>query len=160
MLGILEKYCPKCGYRIRVHDERFCHGCGLSIKKPKEDHLTEDDVKDISMLEQSPVDKIKQEKNKSNAKDTWLSVSYVIVGCSVIVTLLLVMAQIIVPMYLPIVIFSSLIGISLLDAFLPGKQKNRDDQFRYKPRIKTQKRKFADRREIYTAKRTKKLVYK
>lgn len=112
------------------------------------------------MIEQSPVDKIKQVNNKSKAKDTWLSISYVIVGCGVIVTLLLVMAQIIVPMYLPIVIFGSLIGISLLDAFLPGNQKNREDQFRYKPKIKVQKSKFADRREIYTAKRPKKLVYK
>ncbi len=161
MLGVLEKYCPKCGYRIRVHEERYCHGCGIPIKKPKDTDLTTEDVKDIPYKEVSPIDTLKEEKKQFKSKNILSTVLYMFAGCGMIITLLLVMNQIIPPMYLPVVVLISLIGISFVDGFQPRDKKNIENQFVDKPilKLRHQQKHHLIHRGVYKRK-MRKLVYK
>jgi len=109
MLGILEQYCPKCGYRIRIHEEKFCHGCGIPIKQPEQVHLTDEDVKDIPIIEKTAMDEIKDENLHGHKKEFWLTGSYYLVAFSNILTIGLVEAGKMSALYLPIVLSSSLL---------------------------------------------------
>ena len=114
MLGIIEKFCPRCGYRIRVSEEKYCHGCGIPVKQPRQAILSHEDVKDIPIVEKSPMDKIIEDNHDAHKKETWLSSSYYLVGFSNVITIGLVEAGFANAYYLPIVLSSSL----LLSAFL------------------------------------------
>ena len=48
MVKKVEKYCPKCGYKINPDEDRFCVGCGKPIVREEEaTALSEADIKDI-----------------------------------------------------------------------------------------------------------------
>jgi hypothetical protein len=115
MIETLEKYCPKCGYKIDPQHERFCHCCGEPIIREEEQApLSENDVKDIPIVGPSPVDEVKK---RGQSKDPWLSGSYYLVVIPIALTLFLVALKLVNPVFLPFVIIFTLFGISLFGAF-------------------------------------------
>ncbi|MDH5684429.1 MAG: zinc ribbon domain-containing protein [candidate division WOR-3 bacterium] len=118
MIPKLEKYCPKCGFKINPQEDRFCLGCGEPIILPEEEPvLSDEDVKDIPIVEKSPIEVLKEKKAQPKIKDFWLSGSYYLVVIANGLTLILVAAKIVNPVFIPFVIIITLFGISLLGAF-------------------------------------------
>jgi hypothetical protein len=116
MLGVIEKFCPKCGYRIRVTEEKYCHGCGIPVKQPKQVVLSHEDVKDIPIIEKTKSAKIIEQNHEAHRKEFWLSGSYYLVGFSNVVTIGLVEAGFVNAYLLPIVLSGSLIVTAFLGA--------------------------------------------
>jgi hypothetical protein len=118
--GIIEKYCPACGYKIRVTQEKFCRGCGLPVEQPKQITLPHYDVEDIledtPTIELNPLNEIIEDYQDRYKKETWVSGSYYLVGFSNFVTIGLVEAGMANPFCLPIVLSSSLLMTSFLGA--------------------------------------------
>ena len=107
--GYFEKFCPLCGYRIRVTEEKYCHGCGLPIKQPEQFTLTHDEVKNIPIIGKNPLDIIIEHNQDHYKKETWISGSYYLIGFSNVITIGLVEAGMANPYCLPIVLSSSLL---------------------------------------------------
>jgi len=130
MLGIIEKFCPKCGYRIRVNEEKYCHGCGIPVKQPKQIILSHEDVKDLPIIEKTPLDQMIEDNHDTNKKEAWLSGSYYLVGFSNVIAIGLVEAGFANPYYLPIVLSGSLLLTAFLGACqLRHTQDHRDESF-------------------------------
>jgi hypothetical protein len=123
-VGIIEKYCPVCGYLVIVSQEKFCRGCGLPVKQVIEINLPHYEVKDIPAdipedfpeAELTPLNKIIEDNQDRYKKETWISGSYYLVGFSNFVTISLVEAGMANPFCLPIVLSSSLLMTSFLGA--------------------------------------------
>lgn len=160
MLGIIEKYCPKCGYRIRIHEERFCHCCGQPIVKPEEAPLSEEDVKDIPLIEPSPVDKLKRNNNQTKNKDVWISGSYYFVVGSILLTLILVEVKMVNAVFLPLVLIISLLGTSLIGASQMRHDKTNNGRRFYKLMLLSLKKFLSKRCEVDKPKKTNNSITK
>ncbi len=118
MVNTLRKYCPKCGYLIDPKEDRFCLSCGERIIQPDEEpSLSDKDVKDIPIIEKSPVELLKEKNGSIKTKDPWLSGSYYIVIIALLLTIFLALTNIINSLFLPLILLITLFGISLLGAF-------------------------------------------
>ncbi len=118
MSNYLVKYCSKCGYRINPEEDRFCPCCGKKIIRQEEEApLSEEDVKDIPIIEKSPIEEIKGKKDKPKIKEPWLTGSYYIGVIALVITLFLIAGKIVKIILLPFVIIIILIGISLFGSF-------------------------------------------
>ena len=118
MIAKLEEYCPKCGYKIDPEEDRFCVGCGKPVIRQEDPiPLSEADVKDVPIIDKTPIELIKEKKRGIKTKDFWLAgASYV--GAGVIsLTLILVLAKIVNLVFFPFAITIILLAIALFGAF-------------------------------------------
>jgi len=114
MVKKVEKYCPKCGYKINPDEDRFCVGCGKPIIWQEEPApLSEADVKDIPIEDKPPLEVLKP---KPKNKGFWLIGSYYLAVVVNSLTLILVIMRIVNPEFLPLVITITLLAISLFGA--------------------------------------------
>ena len=118
MIAKSEQYCPKCGYKINPDEDRFCIGCGKPIARQEEPiPLSEADVKDIPIIDKSPIELIKGKKSQAKTKDFWLTgTSYVVAGV-IGLTLILMLAKIVDSVFFLLAIIITLLAISLFGAF-------------------------------------------
>jgi zinc-ribbon domain len=117
MPEITEQYCPKCGYKVDPED-RFCVGCGKKIAWQEEPiPLSEADVKDIPIIDKTPIEIMKEKKGKVKNKDFWLAgASYVSAGV-IGLTLILMLGKFVAPVFFLLAIIILLSAIALFGAF-------------------------------------------
>jgi hypothetical protein len=118
MMDKTEQYCPKCGYKIDPAEDRFCVGCGKPVIRQEEPvPLSEADVKDVPIIDKTPIEIMKEKKGKVKNKDFWLArASYVSAGV-IGLTLILMLGKIVAPVFFLLAIIIMLSAIALFGAF-------------------------------------------
>jgi len=118
MKAKLEQYCPKCGYKINPEEDSCCVGCGKPVIRKEEPVLLSDaEVKDIPIVDKSPIEVIKEKKGAVKTKDFWLAGEAYVAAGVIGLTLILVLAKIVAPVYFLLAIIIILLAISIFGAF-------------------------------------------
>lgn len=117
MITALERYCPKCGYKVNLQEDNFCPGCGQMVPRQEEVILSEEDVKNIPIVEKSPAEEYKEKNQCTDPTALWLTGSYYLVLIANCLTIILVAVKAINVFFLPLVLVITLFGIALFGAW-------------------------------------------